>query len=221
MDKENIFDVEYEDNEREINGKPTYYSTSQVSEMIGESDSTIRFWCSKFKSLIQIKTSGRNRKFSESNIEKLKYIKKLLREDKFSIKQIIELSQEKNISLVKEDITDEPFMLQALASALSIEMNNKIEQFKEDVISELSYDIEQNMQKQFQEQKEYIKVLESKIDNFTNVIEKNNTTIIDSIEQNATARDIDMINKLRDGMNRGEDNKVVEKKKGLFRKIFG
>lgn len=64
--------------------KKVYFSISEVSKIVGENQSTIRFWCLKFD-LPVYRKRNRNRSFSRNDIAKLHVIKNLLRVDKYTI----------------------------------------------------------------------------------------------------------------------------------------
>ena len=48
-----IVNNENNENDRIIRGEPLYYTTGQVAEMLGEPDSTIRFWCDEFDEFLK------------------------------------------------------------------------------------------------------------------------------------------------------------------------
>lgn len=63
---------------------PTTYSIRQVSEMIGESTSAIRFWCDEFG--IKTKRGPNNvRMFTDENLFLLKDIKNYMRVQKLTL----------------------------------------------------------------------------------------------------------------------------------------
>ncbi len=63
----------------------TYFSIKEVAIEIGESEPTIRYWEKEFHELKPRKTPGGTRFFTKENIELLKRIKFLLREQKLTI----------------------------------------------------------------------------------------------------------------------------------------
>lgn len=77
-----------DDSDKRIKGEIKYYNTKDVAEELGESESTIRFWCDSFKDSMDIKRVGRNRKFTRHNIDQLKYAKGLLRDDGYTVEQV-------------------------------------------------------------------------------------------------------------------------------------
>lgn len=70
-----------------------YYKISEVESMIGESQSTIRFWEDSFaelgKNFCSQRSRGGTRKFTKENIDNLKLLKILLRERRLTIEGAI------------------------------------------------------------------------------------------------------------------------------------
>ena len=62
-----------------------FFSIKEVALEIGESEPTIRYWEKEFHELKPRKTPGGTRFFTKENIELLKHIKFLLREQKLTI----------------------------------------------------------------------------------------------------------------------------------------
>ncbi len=65
--------------------KKMFYTIKETSDLLGENESTLRFWEGEFKELRPRRSSGGKRLYSEADIELLKKIKYLLRERKVSI----------------------------------------------------------------------------------------------------------------------------------------
>lgn len=65
--------------------KKMFYTIKETSDLLGENESTLRFWEGEFKELRPRRSSGGKRLYSEADIELLKKIKCLLREKKVSI----------------------------------------------------------------------------------------------------------------------------------------
>ncbi len=68
-----------------IDSGKTYYSIKEVAAEIGESEPTLRYWEKEFRELKLRKTPGGTRFYTKENIELLKRIKFLLREQKLTI----------------------------------------------------------------------------------------------------------------------------------------
>ncbi len=62
-----------------------FYTIKEISKLLDENESTLRFWEGEFKGLRPRRSSGGKRLYSEDDIKLLKKIKYLLRERKISI----------------------------------------------------------------------------------------------------------------------------------------
>lgn len=65
--------------------KKMFYTIKEISKLLDENESTLRFWEGEFKELRPRRSSGGKRLYSEDDIKLLKKIKYLLRERKLSI----------------------------------------------------------------------------------------------------------------------------------------
>jgi DNA-binding transcriptional MerR regulator len=65
--------------------KKMFYTIKEVSDLLDENESTLRFWEGEFKDLRPRRSSGGKRLYSDADIELLEKIRYLLRERKFSI----------------------------------------------------------------------------------------------------------------------------------------
>jgi DNA-binding transcriptional MerR regulator len=65
--------------------KKMFYTIKEISKLLDENESTLRFWEGEFKELRPRRSSGGKRLYSNADIELLKKIKYLLRERKVSI----------------------------------------------------------------------------------------------------------------------------------------
>ena len=233
---ENIIDTDFNevkeefDNNNDINGKQLYFLTSQVAQIISETDSTVRFWATKFKSILKIEMSGSHRKFSRDNIEKLKYIKKLLREDHFSINQVMEFA-EKDIESTEIKIQEsEPMAMQALASAIMIEVGAELEDYKLMIKKELI----QEMKQGFLDQQNVQEINKQEFKDFIAATIQNNESkqlsdlkfqldTMQTQESEAKDRDIEILDLLKLGMeDRVKASEInLSEKKGFFKNIFG
>lgn len=62
-----------------------YFTIGEVSEMLNLSHSQIRFWEKEFSQLKPNKTAGGTRKFSHGDIDTLKLIRQLLKEQGYTL----------------------------------------------------------------------------------------------------------------------------------------
>ena len=147
------------------------YSYVQTAYFIKESDSTLRLWVQELEPVLKFhETPKGTKKFTKSDIEKLKHIKKLIREDGYTLLEIKdlykdEINQQNQLQEIKA------FELDKFTNSLINEFNNNINSFK-------NYILEQNKLL-------IIKLLENQVElnnNISNKMETNNTNIINSIE---------------------------------------
>ena len=66
--------------------KKLYYSIGQVSELSGLKQYVLRYWETEFQHLKPNKNSAGNRVYSPEDVENIKEVKRLLHEEKFTIK---------------------------------------------------------------------------------------------------------------------------------------
>lgn len=225
-ERNNIVDIEFTEDKtvKFIKGKPLYYKTNDVADLLEENPSTIRFWTECFKDFLNIELSGRNRKFKEVDIEKLRYIKKLLREDNLTINQVKQYCSEEDMSIIESKMKQsEPIMIQSIASAITLEVGAYMEDFKESLRQQILQEIkdgliqQQNSLQSFQNDlKEYIAVT------IAEEVKSNVESIkghIDTIELRARERDLEMMDVLKKGME--EQRRLNEqKKKGFWSRLF-
>ncbi len=147
------------------------YSYVQTAYFIKESDSTLRLWVQELEPVLKFhETPKGTKKFTKSDIEKLKHIKKLIREDGYTLLEIKdlykdEINQQNQLQEIKA------FELDKFTNSLINEFNNNINSFKNDILEQNKLLI--------------IKLLENQVElnnNISNKMETNNTNIINSIE---------------------------------------
>lgn len=66
--------------------KKLYYSIREICELLNEEQHTLRYWEKEFAELKPKKNRGGNRIYSSKDLLIIKLIKKLLREEKLSLK---------------------------------------------------------------------------------------------------------------------------------------
>jgi DNA-binding transcriptional MerR regulator len=132
LDKDNIIDTSFEEvasaleEDNQINGRPFYYNTMQVADKLEENDSTIRYWSKVFQPILNIKLSNKMKRYTDDDIDKLKFIKNLIRSDGLTIKQVIEYCSSKGFS-DKDGILDvnNPLAVKTFITGLTDEMDKK------------------------------------------------------------------------------------------------
>lgn len=118
-----------------IRGKALYFSTSQVANVLNETDSKIRYYTNVFDDILHIEISNKQRRYTEADIDKLKFIIELKSEG-MTIKQIQEYCQEVNFENTKEIQIKEnnPLSVQTMAKALLEQQASLIEQMQNNII---------------------------------------------------------------------------------------
>lgn len=154
-------DVEYtevnedekKDEQKTIRGKRLYYSTSQVANLLEIPDSKVRYYTSAFDDILKIEVSNKQRKYTDEDINKLRFILEL-KDEGMTVKQIHEYCEQvdfesENGIQIKES---NPLSIQALAKALmeeqtkqmqelKIEQQKQLQQFKEELKSEIIQEV--------------------------------------------------------------------------------
>lgn len=65
--------------------KKLYYSISEVSEMTGLDAHVLRYWETEFESLRPRKNRAGHRTYTESDIETVRFLQQLLRDEKYTL----------------------------------------------------------------------------------------------------------------------------------------
>ncbi|MEG2289664.1 MAG: helix-turn-helix domain-containing protein [Clostridium sp.] len=255
MDKSDYVDVEFDEiNEdtsinKVINGEPFYYTTTQVAKMLDEPATTIGYWSKYFNNLLDIPISNKNKAYTKKNIEELRFIKKLKREDGFSLKQIEEYCSEKGFT--KDGLVDQskPLAIKAVTEAIMVEVNKQMddirvdfELFKGDLTNQIRDILIESNKSLILNQREYLEDLQDKVcvtidevvldkmESVNSSIEKSvqnqQAQILDAIDKREAETNkklIEIDEKLRKSMeNKKKDEEILEKtkNKGFFSRLF-
>ncbi|MCO5252051.1 MAG: MerR family transcriptional regulator [Candidatus Kapabacteria bacterium] len=81
-----------------------YYSISEVSKIVDEEQHILRYWEKEFDAINPKKNRAGNRVYSERDITIIKAVKKLLREDKLSLRGAKEQLSKFNFALPTEEL---------------------------------------------------------------------------------------------------------------------
>ena len=211
-------------NDKEINGEPLFYTTTQVAEMIDEEPSTIRFWSKRFERLLDVEVSNRNKQYKKKDIEKLRFIKKLAKEDGLTLQQVEDYCNKKGFDgeSIESAILQagNPLAIQVFTSAVMVEVEKKLNLFAQELIK----NIDETNNKQLIMQKELNdklhetivttvdEVVSERIDNKLNEIK----VMLDNKELEAKQRDNEMMDILRKGMEQKKVENENENKKGFW-----
>lgn len=225
MNNKTFIEANYEEvSNHNINGKPLYFNTTQVAEIIKEEPSTVRYWSKRFKDLLNIEVSNRNKQYKESDIEKLKFIKKLTREDGFTLTQVEEYANTKGFDIkdVQNAVMDrqDPLAIQAFTAAMMLEMDKKLDNFSEQLMSKIDNKLEQYAILQHEENEKMreitMSILDGIISDRLDISLKEFTNILQDKQDKNTAQ----YNKLIDLLEKNLENQSAQKKESLFTKLF-
>lgn len=205
----------------------TYYNAVQVAEIIGEPVSTVRTWTRDdcFGDLLNIKKVNGRRVYVKQDIENLKYIKELRRQN-YGIAQTREYISKQGFKYGEYDagLVDpkDPLGFEALAIKLAQKQNEELQKFKKSLVSEM----DEFMHYIMQEQKDYLQgvsdelamSLENKVEkmeklttNMLNSSKKNLEDISESIDKNIDNQlksQIESISKIYEEENAELSNKI-------------
>lgn len=240
FNKDKVIDVNYIDADKEdassrvINGEPLFFTTTQTAEMVGVEASTIRFWGKRFERLLDIEVSNRNRQFKKTDIEKLKFIKKLAKEDGLTLQQIEDYVSSKgfDINEIEKSVIDasNPLAIQTFITAVTIEMDKKLNNFADDLLNRIKEQQNINFTMQQEMNEKIHETIAITVDEI--VTERLNDTIgefknyVDIKEEEAKARDLEMLEIAKSHMEERkhyqkllEDIQLQNKNKSLWQRI--
>lgn len=241
MSEDNIFDanfteideteIENDNSDKIIRGEPLFFTTTQVATLVGEEPSTIRYWTKRFGHLLDIEISNKNRQYKKTDVEKLKFIKKLAKEDGLTLQQIDDYCSSKGFDLekIEKGVLDgnNPIAIQAFLSALTVEMDKKLEVFSTETIEKINKVLENYLLIQAEMNEKLQENIVTTVDEV--VTEKLDTKLedlksyIDTKELEAKQRDEEKIALLKSNMEerkKASEQLEKEKSKGLFSKFF-
>jgi DNA-binding transcriptional MerR regulator len=135
--------------DKNIRGKALYFGTSQVADMLGISDSRVRYYTNVFRDILHIEISNKQRRYTQADIDKMKFMIEL-KEDGMTLKQIQEYCQEVDFQDSKEIQIKEnnPLGIQAIAKALLEQQAILISEMKQDIIDTVISEINKSLNSQ-------------------------------------------------------------------------
>lgn len=231
MDDFKAQDVEFEevdkkvdeDKERNIRGKALYFSTSQVAHQLGIRDSKVRFYTQEFKDLLNIEVHNTQKRYTEADIEKLKFLVEL-KQSGMTIKQIQDYTQEVDFEneegiKVKES---NPLSIQTLSKALLQEQQKQMQEFKTEVLESISLLI-QEQSKNIRENNDNLRdeILEQVAVTVDDIIDEKLTANLDEQERRSIEREANMIKNLHETLERRKSENETTEKVGFFSRLFG
>lgn len=197
---DNFKDIEFEDvdnetKDKQIRGTALYYNTSQVASILNIPDSTVRYYTKVFDDILKVEIINKQRKYKQSDIDKLKFICEL-KDEGMSIKQIQEYCSEVSFEEGKGVQIKEsnPLSIQTLAKALMEHQEEQIQAMEERIVNrleeyminqseanigaiekikeELSITVDDAVSEKIEEIKEYSRDTRSELDSINNKLEK-------------------------------------------------
>lgn len=242
IDKDNIIDADFTNVEddmsdkdtktRLIRGEPLFYTTTQVSEMVGVEPSTIRFWSKRFENLLDIEVSNKNKQYKKTDVEKLKFIKKLAKEDGLTLQQVEDYCSSKgfDINEIEQSVVDSsnPLAIQTIMAALTVEIDKKLNSFSNELLNKIDEKqkngilIQQEMNDKLHETIALTvdEIVSEKLDKSVSEFK----SYVDEKERQATSRDIEMIDMLKNNMEerkKKQEELEAEKKKSFWGRLWG
>lgn len=205
-----------------------YFTIEEATKILQVEISQIIFWCNKFENLLKIKSIGMFQIFNKEDIRNLETIKDLNVTKGLNTKEILEfLGQHSTALVIKKENELENSIFNFFANIVStqndkidglIQSQNQFIQMVSKMYSDNSFANNKLLENQ-DSQNNYIKVLESKLDNLSEIaIEK-----LDMIEHEFQKRDVEKITNEKQNM---ETRRILyeinekEKKKGFLKKLF-
>ena len=237
MESKNIIDVDYDEVENVL-----YLSAPQLARKIGTTEATIRTWAEVYGDLIGIEKINGRKTYKETQVPYFTFIKELVDNKNMKKTQVRNYISkhgfkyaEYNSGLVD---TKDPLGFEALASALSIEVSNKLNIFSKELISNVSNQLSEHLMIQQQMNIENRAEIESSVDEIMEskvnvILEKQQNKLdsalqdfksyIDTKEQETKVRDTEMLDMLKHRM---ESTKLLQdiesqKKKSIWSRITG
>lgn len=102
-----------------------YYSISEVSKIVDEEQHILRYWEKEFDAINPKKNRAGNRIYSERDVTIIKAVKKLLREDKLSLRGAKEQLSKFNFTLPPEQLFTTEVKPQSVSNSI-VPTDNKI-----------------------------------------------------------------------------------------------
>ena len=130
---DNFEDVEYEEVPRTIRGKMLFYTNAQVSELLGIAPSKLSYYRDTFKNILKIRISNKHHRYTERDIEKLRFMLEL-KEKGMTMKQIgeycseVSFEEDKGVQIKETN----PLSIKTLAEALMNEQQKQLKIFSEE-----------------------------------------------------------------------------------------
>lgn len=147
LDFDNV-DRKYEN----INGGFITYKTGEVAELLNETPQMIRYYCKEFADFLGFKDlpPGEHRVYTQTEIEKLKYIIYLLKEKDFTVRHAKEfLATPEGILMVPVETDEEKAekFVQLVTSKIKTEMDVMLTSYVNQIVNQVKIQLSEPLQK--------------------------------------------------------------------------
>lgn len=243
MPNDNIIDVDFIENGKE---EQKMFTIKQVSELLNETTKTINYWVVKLDDILVVQMVGRERIFTENDVENLRHIQHMVNIEKMDTDQIkLELNKPHTSLIIKQDKPKiNKAMIETIANVLSYQIIDKIQQLNKEnmneittITRELCTTIEENTKDELNKQNEvietqskYIKQLEKKMTTLNKgineqvKISKSIDEKLSQQEEKSIERDIVLTETLKNNMENRKKNQeqdeLTKSNKGFFTRLF-
>jgi DNA-binding transcriptional MerR regulator len=194
-----------------------------VAEILGESDSKVRYYTKEFDSLFDegdIEISNKQRRYTQKSIDKLKYFIEL-KNDGLTIKQIREYCEEvewdENKGIVVKEST--PLHVQMIATAIMEQQNKQFAELQENFNNQM-LELKKFHADQNQKLKDQLKnEVALRVDEVVSEKLNEHLSKID-VELEVTKETNEKVDRLRELMEHRKEESEKEQKKGFLDRIL-
>lgn len=216
--------------EVQIRGKALYFSTSQVANVLNQPDSKIRYYTNVFDEILNIEVSNKQRRYTEQDIDKLRFLIELKQEG-MTIKQIQEYCQQVDFENSKDIQIKEtnPLSIKGMAKALLEEQAKLISEMQQEIIKQqqaMIDDLNERLLEREEQLKESISItVDDVISEKINEMNKNIDDKLDSIQKEvAVTRELnekmDIIKNNMEERKKENQLKINTEKQSFLSKLF-
>jgi hypothetical protein len=137
LDNKESIDTEYIEVKNDC-----YVTAPQIAQWIGSTDISVRYWADTFFDLLGLEKSNGRKRYKQSDVNKFAFLKDLIDVKKFSHNQVRAHISKNGFKYAEFDAglmnPKDPLGFQALASALSVEVDDKLNKYSEKIYSDIN-----------------------------------------------------------------------------------
>lgn len=232
--KQNAIDTDFEEVESVL-----YLSAPQLAKKIGTTEATIRTWFDYYGDLIGAKRSNGNtgtKLYKETEVPSYAFIKDLVDNKNMKKDQVRQYISKHGFKYAEYDSglvdTKDPLGFQALASALTVEVESKLNQFAENLLSQINNQLNNHIKTQSVMNIELKAEIESSVGNIVSEVvadklNQNKDNIVEDIKYHMDEKEkeyTELDNKRIEDLKHSMENRLKQhqlelqqsKSKGLF-----